>query len=279
MAAFTVSGADASAEFCESDQAEIANIAAEYGWRTAAHDYMRLRSGRAYRFAVDEYGAHARFLLPLVPGDRVLQMRCGWGALAFNLATGPALVVAVDDRQNQLRFASARRKADGLATLRMLQGDFAGSLPFVDGAFDAVVLSDLVNQSVQQRTLREAHRVIRPGGRLLLSVDNPIGRWFVSYWSLGARLWRAGFREIQFYAPLPSTRAPYIIAPLGRAGVMDYLLRIMFMTDSNRARIEALGLGSAFRWARLAWRWSRNTGLLTLVRFVVPGYCVLARAT
>lgn len=64
--------------------------------------------------------------------------------------------------------------------------DFDGPLPYPDGAFGLVVCAEGIEHSENAYHLvRELTRVLRPGGRLLLSTPNPLNlaarlRWFVS---------------------------------------------------------------------------------------------------
>jgi len=76
------------------------------------------------------------------------------------------------ERPAMLEMAHRRLGAD--ADLRVV--DLAGPLPFSDDAFDDVVAS-LVLHYLEDRgpTPAELRRVLRPGGRLLVSVDHPFG--------------------------------------------------------------------------------------------------------
>jgi SAM-dependent methyltransferase len=280
-------------QFTDAQEQEIVRIAETQGWPTAAHDYMRSRNHIAYRLAVDEYIAQLRFLLPLAATSSVLQFRSGWGALAVNLAQCTALAVAMDDRLNQLRFSAARRKEAGLTRLHTVCGWPAPRLPFVDGAFDAVIFSEAPtpcrggSTGGHVFTLREARRVLRPNGWILLALTNRPGwaRWAQStstpvhsYWGSRAGLLEAGFRDVRFYAPLPSEREPFIIAPLEQRRLVEYCLDGLFATRAYRAKLEARRLGAVFELARSLWRVSRRLRLTRLARFIAPSYYVVARA-
>ena len=65
--------------------------------------------------------------------------------------------------------AKAREKAEELGrSITLVEGD-AQSLTFADGSFETVVCTlSLCTIPDQERALREMHRVLVPGGRLLL---------------------------------------------------------------------------------------------------------------
>ncbi|MFD8142215.1 class I SAM-dependent methyltransferase [Streptomyces sp. NPDC059708] len=109
-----------------------------------------------------------------VAGRRILDAGCGSGPLSAALRERGAVVTGVDSSAGMLALAR-RRLGDGAA---LHVADLNDPLPFDDGAFDDVVAS-LVLHYLEDwgPVLAELRRVIRPGGRLLASVDHP----FVAY--------------------------------------------------------------------------------------------------
>jgi demethylmenaquinone methyltransferase/2-methoxy-6-polyprenyl-1,4-benzoquinol methylase len=114
------------------------------------------------------------------PGDRVLDACCGTGDLAVADREAGGDVVGVDFSEGMLE--RARRKAPELEWLRA----DATSLPFEDGAFDAVTVGfGIRNLADLEAGLRELARVTRPGGRLgCLEITRPRGllRPFFRLW-------------------------------------------------------------------------------------------------
>lgn len=95
------------------------------------------------------------------PGDRVLDLACGDGALLeLLLARGIEQPVGVDMSDGELSAARARL---GPAAL-LVQGR-AQELPFADASFDRVTchLALMLMRPVEQ-AIAEVHRILRPGG-------------------------------------------------------------------------------------------------------------------
>ncbi|MGW6951453.1 class I SAM-dependent methyltransferase [Streptomyces xanthophaeus] len=109
-----------------------------------------------------------------VTGRRILDAGCGAGALSAELRDRGAVVTGIDASTGML--ALARRRLGDDVPLHVV--DLRDRLPFDDAAFDDVVAS-LVLHYLEDwgPTLAELRRVLRPGGRLIVSVDHP----FVAY--------------------------------------------------------------------------------------------------
>ena len=116
-----------------------------------------------------------------VPGERALDIGCGTGNHALWLAEKGLEVTGLDESPAMLEVAAAKGRVAGLGVEWVL-GD-AGALPFEDGALDLVVAVAAV-EFVDDRAavLREAMRVLEPGGRLvlgLLTLDSPWGELYL----------------------------------------------------------------------------------------------------
>lgn len=130
----------------------------------------------------DQYADDLAQRLPVKPGMRVLETACGTGILTERLVgrlAGQGTLVATD--LNEPMIEHARRKGFAGAGLEWRQAD-ATKLPFGDGSFDAVLCEfGLMFFPDKPAGLREAFRVLEPGGRYLVSVwdsiaYNTIGR-------------------------------------------------------------------------------------------------------
>ncbi|MER7548030.1 methyltransferase domain-containing protein [Spirillospora sp. NPDC127506] len=115
----------------------------------------------------------------VTPGDRVLDMGCGAGRHAFELYRRGAHVVAFDQDAEELAgvekmFGAMRLagEAPADATAETVQGD-ALDLPFPDDHFDAIIASEVLEHIPDDmRAMRELLRVLRPGGRLAVTVPS-----------------------------------------------------------------------------------------------------------
>ncbi|MEV4754937.1 methyltransferase domain-containing protein [Micromonospora sp. NPDC049559] len=102
-------------------------------------------------------------LLRVVPGTTVLDVGCGAGRAVAELGARGARAVGVDVREEMVAVARDRWP-DG--TFRT--GD-AYDLPFADGEFAAYRADKVYHElDAPPRALAEAHRVLAPGGRVVL---------------------------------------------------------------------------------------------------------------
>lgn len=105
----------------------------------------------------------------LQPGERVLDIGTGTGTAAAAAQGDGRTVVGIDAAPGMLEIA--RREVPGVEFLEM---DFS-DLDLADAAFDVVMaVHALLFASDQEATLAEWRRVVRPGGRLAVSVPGPI---------------------------------------------------------------------------------------------------------
>jgi ubiquinone/menaquinone biosynthesis C-methylase UbiE len=102
---------------------------------------------------------------------RILDAGCGSGPLAKALVDRGATVTGFDSSEAMLNLARKRLGQEA----ELLVADLGQPLPFADDAFDDVVAS-LVFHYLEDwvEPLREIRRVLRPEGRLIMSVNHPI---------------------------------------------------------------------------------------------------------
>jgi len=115
------------------------------------------------------------------PGMKVLDLASGTGEPAISLA--PLLapgghVTALDSSAELLEIAEQRARQRGLSNFSTHQAD-ANSLPFPDRSFDLIICRFGV-MFLEERALREAHRVLKPGARACFAAWGPFEQ---PYWS------------------------------------------------------------------------------------------------
>lgn len=110
--------------------------------------------------------------LELGPGLTALEVACGSGGIACRMAveTG-ARCVGVDINAQGIQAATRRAREQSLTSRVSFQVADAGRpLPFPDQSFDAIFCNDSINHLPDRLdVLRDWHRVLRPGGRLLFT--------------------------------------------------------------------------------------------------------------
>jgi methionine biosynthesis protein MetW len=107
----------------------------------------------------------------IVSGSRCLDVGCGDGHVLGPWAVARGIrYVGVDIAKSAVEATRARG-------LEAVQVEDSGRLPFPDGSFDAAVSLEVIEHLFQpEATLREAVRVVRPGGVVVVSTPN------VAYW-------------------------------------------------------------------------------------------------
>lgn len=154
------------------------------------------------------------------PGHRALDLGCGTGTLGVWIAQRApgARVTGLDMDRNML--ALAERKARKAGVEIAWECGPSAELPYEDGTFDRVLASLLFHHLADEdksATLREALRVLKPGGEM-----------HVADWGRPKRrLMQAMFRLVRLFEGLENTRVhargrmPEMLAEAGFANVQN----------------------------------------------------------
>ncbi len=139
-----------------------------YGWDLAADGYGTLWQAQLA-------GVQAALLraAELAPGEQVLDVACGTGQISLPAAAAVGAegsVLGVDLSERMVEAGRTLAQRERVRNLEFARMD-AATLALPDARFDAVLCSlGLMYLPDPAAAVREMHRVLRPGGRLVLSV-------------------------------------------------------------------------------------------------------------
>ncbi len=140
-------------------------------WNSGGGDYDNISRGIADSIA------HCVLRLDPKPGERILDLATGTGWTSRAVARAGAKVTGADISSELLAAAAKRAQAEHL-DIRYEQGD-AESLPYSDGAFDAVISTcGVMFASRPETAAKELARVCRKGGRIALTTWLPDSNLF-----------------------------------------------------------------------------------------------------
>lgn len=148
------------------------------GWREVDTPYRRYKSLRDRELAVD--------LLALGDGDRVLEVGCGYGWISAALIGATKIRwIGIDISSSMIEYCLSANGSgfNGCGTVADGQ-----HLPFRSQVFDAVICSGvLMHVRDEFAMLQELTRVLRPGGRLVVSGNNLLAPYGLPVWLLTRR--------------------------------------------------------------------------------------------
>lgn len=194
------------------------------------------------------------YLQHLDPQDIVLDVGCGNAMHTLVCAAKCRQVYGFDCDSRQLQIGRAKAESEGISNIYLSEGDAEAPWNFPDGYFDKVLLLDVLEHLDQRDfVLQEAKRVLKDGGRLLLSVPNR------------ETSWKRLRREAGLFAHADEDhKVEYtqeeIRRELARNGfVCESLEPIVYDTPWDWA-INVIG-GISLRWYRNLYQWKREAAL------------------
>jgi SAM-dependent methyltransferase len=184
------------------------------------------------------YRAVCSLVADLSPG-RILDAPCGAGGLARLLSQAGHSLVGAD-----LHLMPPSHLYRGVRL------DLNAPLPFLDGVFDAVVsVEGIEHLENPYLPVREFSRILRPGGRLVISTPNILNmRSRVKFFLLGTLFWfdSGGYRPASHVNAIPIYELRHLLAEAGFA-----VERISVNRRSSGMRIVEAVMGPLLR--AVAW--------------------------
>ena len=110
----------------------------------------------------------AEAMLKILNYDTVADLGAGEGTLSQLIAQRAKKVIAVDNSEKMVNFGQNLAKENGLPHLEYRLGDIE-SPPIDDSSVDLAILSQALHHAEHpSKALSEAHRILKPGGRLIV---------------------------------------------------------------------------------------------------------------
>ncbi len=151
----------------------------------------------------------------LPAGSNIVDLGCGPGLLSLDLARLGYRGVGLDGAAAMVQRSQAQAQAAGIAELWRYQVGDVEAVPLPSASFDAVISAGVIEYLPDDQGLvREAARLIKPGGRFILCVTNKYG-YTVSLYPL---LHRA--KKIPGMVRMASAIRRLLVG--GKGGAMDF---------------------------------------------------------
>lgn len=224
-----IEGAGSEIRECRHDDAALALALKKR--KDTASEYFNLLAGKFGRTYVPgrSWQALAHALLRLLPPMVIADLGAGEGTLSQLLARSAEKVIGVDRSEKMVEFASGLARRHGFKNIEFRVGDME-SPPVGDGEVDLALFSQALHHAVRPAVaVREAFRILRPGGRIvildLLSHSHEQTKELYAHEWLGfpevglhEMLTKSGFREVDVSIVAREKQAPHFqtVLALGR---------------------------------------------------------------
>jgi ArsR family transcriptional regulator len=179
----------------------------------------------AFRFSCSAFWkvyfiSFTRPFVKLLPPMVIADLGAGEGTLSQLLAQGAKQVIAVDNSEKMVAYGAELASRHGFANLEFRLGDLEEP-PIEEGSVDLAILSQALHHAaVPVRALKAAHRILRPGGRvvvldLLKHGFDKARQLYADVWlgfseaELNEMLDAAGFKEVETSVVHRETKSPH----------------------------------------------------------------------
>ena len=135
-----------------------------------AAEYFNKLAGKFGRAYVPgrSWEALSHGLLRLLPPMIIADLGAGEGTLSQLLARTSKKVIAIDNSEKMVEFGSSLAKEHGFSNLEYRLGDIEDPPIDADSIDVALFSQALHHAAVPQRAMDAAHRILKPGGRVLI---------------------------------------------------------------------------------------------------------------
>ena len=241
---------------------EVNRQARSGNWKAALVDSPEPTVARAKQMILNLERANWHWLLNLPADSRVLDLGAGMGTNSHALSMRFREVIALEPVAERIEFMQQRFGQEGISNVQIVRSSL-WILPFPEHSFDLVAMNGVLEWvaegrttedpgDVQKTALRNALRLLKPGGYLYLGIENrlrfgsfvgyndphlpmpwvtilprPLAHWYARkkgypgypnylYSSRGYRklLRKVGFAGVECYLPLPDYNHPRYLLPL-----------------------------------------------------------------
>jgi ArsR family transcriptional regulator len=198
--------------------------------RHRAEEYFNTVAGRLGKNYCPgrSWEAIGHLLFQLVPRIRIADLGAGEGVISQLLAAHAAFIHCIDNSPRMVEVGRQLAQKHGIENLEYRLGDIE-DVPLPDASVDLALLSQALHHAQHpEKALREAHRILKPNGKLLVldlkqHTFEKARELYADQWlgfsenQLCDWLARAGFQKIQAGVVARETTAPHFETLLASA--------------------------------------------------------------
>jgi 2-polyprenyl-3-methyl-5-hydroxy-6-metoxy-1,4-benzoquinol methylase len=190
------------------------------------------------------------WIFPVRNGDDVLEVGAGSGVFADAMASRGARVVAIDANDSAIDYAVSTFARPGLTFLK----GYLDELRFEPQSFDKATCLEVIEHVYPDQVralLSSLMRILRPGGRLLLTTPNYRGLWPFVEWTADR------------FSPAAKMDAEQHVTHFHRKRLADFVRAAGFEIEKLRTYSTFAPFTAALSWkfAERAERWEREIDL------------------
>lgn len=257
-------------------------------------------------------------LLPLSGSDVVLDIGSGWGQLTRELARRAKAVVSVEPNPERLTINEQICAQEQISNICFFQSSDCTAF-LKDESFDFILLCGVYEwlaqeqsgdpRSVQQQLLHRFQKLLKPGGTVIIAIENRVGLKYllgenddhssvrhVSYLPYAEakamfetetlrelraftysqkeyqqQLTANGFENVKFFAAFPDYKIPQCIVPADSPEVLRDLISRLALPDEHDGTTGALSSNS-----EIIHRVYRALGDLEITQLLAPSFIITA---